>query len=120
MQGIRAFGEFIAYHRYAKGITVRRMAEIIGTSPSYYSDIERGRRNPPDSEAMDKLITALNLSEEEQVKFYDLMGKAREEVSPDLPEYIMKNEEVRVALRIAKEKASPDDWRRFINDLERK
>jgi len=120
MQKNKTFGEFITQKRYDRGITVRRMAEIIGTSPSYYSDIERGRRNPPDSEAMDKLIRALGLSDGEQIIFFDLVGKARSEVSPDLPEYIMANEEVRIALRIAKEKASPADWQRFIDDLERK
>ena len=56
MQKSRTFSEFAAQKRYDRGITIRRMAEVIGTSPSYYSDIERGRRNPPDSKAMDKLM----------------------------------------------------------------
>lgn len=114
------FGEFIAKKRYDRGITVRAMADMIGLSPGYYGDIEKNRRNPPDRETLDKLIEALRLTEEDQIVFFDLAGKARSEVSPDLPDYIMENEVVRVALRIAKEKASSDDWRRFIDDLERK
>ncbi|MDK9711208.1 helix-turn-helix domain-containing protein [Acidaminobacter sp.] len=120
MNSAKAFGDFISQRRYAKGITVRKMAELISMSPGYYNDIEKGRRNPPDSEVLNKLITVLSISEEDQIEFYDLVGKAREEVSPDLPNYIMQNEVVRVALRIAKEKASPEDWRKFIDDLEKK
>lgn len=116
----RTFGEFIARKRFERSITVRAMAELIGVSPGYYNDIEKSRRNPPDREILDKLIDALRLSEAEQVLFFDLAGKARSEVSPDLPEYIMENDVVRVALRIAKEKAGPDDWQKFIDDLERK
>lgn len=120
METIKTFGEFIAKKRYDKAITVRAMAELIGVSPGYYGDIEKNRRNPPDRETLDKLIEVLHLDEDGQETFFDLAGKARSEVSPDLPEYIMQNDFVRVALRIAKEKASPDDWQRFIDDLEKK
>jgi hypothetical protein len=37
-----------------------------------------------------------------------------------LPEYINENQVVRFALRVAKEKASDEDWHRFISDLENK
>lgn len=116
----KTFGDFIANKRHERAITVRALADMIDVSPGYYNDIEKNRRNPPDRETLDKLIEALHLSAEEQIVFFDLAGKARSEVSPDLPEYIMDNDVVRVALRIAKEKASPDDWQKFIDDLERK
>lgn len=120
MESCKTFGAFIARKRFERTITVRAIAEMIGVSPGYYNDIEKGRRNPPEREILDKLIVAFRLSEEERIIFFDLAGKARSEVSPDLPEYIMDNDVVRVALRIAKEKASSDDWQRFIDDLERK
>lgn len=120
MEHYKTFGEFIAKKRFDQAITVRAIAEIIGVSPGYYNDIEKGRRNPPDRDILDKLIDAFRLNDEERILFFDLAGKARSEVSPDLPDYIMGNDVVRVALRIAKEKASSDDWQRFIDDLERK
>ena len=120
MQNEKKFGDFIAERRYAKGITVRRMAEMIGISPSHYNDMERRRRNPPDSDILNRLIDALGLFGEDKLEFFDLVGRARSAVSPDLPEYIMSNDEVRVALRIAKEKATPEDWQRFIKQLENK
>lgn len=37
----------------------------------YYSDFESGRRNPPDREILDNMITALGLSDEDRLTFYD-------------------------------------------------
>lgn len=120
MENYETFGKLIARKRFERSITVRAIAEMIGVSPGYYNDIEKGRRNPPDRPILDKLIDALCLNEKERIVFFDLAGKARSEVSPDLPEYIMDNDVVRVALRIAKEKASSDDWQNFIDILEKK
>lgn len=120
MNSYNTFGDFIAQKRYEKKITVRAIAAAIGVSPGYYNDIEKGRRNPPDRVILDKMINAFLLYGNERIIFYDLAGKARSEVAPDLPEYIMENDFVRVALRLAKEKASQNDWQRFINDLENK
>ena len=115
----KTFGEFIAAKRYNAGHTLRIMAEKLAISPGYYGDIEHDRRVPP-TETLDKFIEIFNLGDEERILLYDLAGKARDEVSPDLPGYIMENDFVRVALRVAKEKASADDWQRFIHDLESK
>ena len=120
MENYKTFSEFIAKKRFDKAITVRAIAEKIGVSPGYYNDIEKGRRNPPEREILEKLIAAFRIGEDERIIFFDLAGKARSEVSPDLPEYIMDNDVVRVALRTAKEKASTDDWQRFIDDLNKK
>jgi len=114
------FGAFITAKRKELEITSLHMAEIAGISPGYYNDIEKGRRSPPDREILEKILAALRLTDEGRVLFYDLAGKARSGVSPDLPDYIMENEVVRVALRVAKEKASADDWKQFINKLENK
>jgi len=115
----KTFGEFIAQKRKSAGITVRSMAEQLDISPGYYGDIEHNRRIPP-TETLPKFIQIFHLGDEERILLFDLAGKARDEVSPDLPGYIMGNDLVRVALRVAKEKASQDDWRRFIDDLESK
>lgn len=118
MPEYRIFGDFISAKRREREITSLQMAEILDLSPGYYCDIEKNRRNPPDRETLAKLIEALRLSEEDTHTFYDLVGKAREEAPPDLPEYINENAVVRVALRLAKNKGSADDWKRFIDDLE--
>jgi len=114
------FGEFLSEKRRVREITSLQMSELAGISPSYYCDIEKNRRVPPDLEILEKIIDALRLSDADKITFYDLAGKARSEVSPDLPDYIMENEVVRFALRVAKEKANADDWKQFIDRLENK
>jgi len=120
MRNSDSFGAFLSGKRREREITSLQMAESAGISPSYYCDIEKNRRVPPDREILEKMLSALQLSDADKVLFYDLAGKAKSGVSPDLPDYIMENELVRVALRVAKEKASPDDWKQFINRLEKK
>ena len=114
------FGAFLKKKRNERTITVRLMAEMVELSVGSYCDIESGRRYPPDREMLDKMIGVLNLSETDRTIFYDLAGKARSAAPPDLPDYINENEMVRLALRVAKKKASNEDWQKFIDELERK
>jgi transcriptional regulator with XRE-family HTH domain len=114
------FSRFLKEKRRLGEITVREMAELSGVSPGYYSDIESGRRNPPDREILDRIIAALDVSDGDRKHFYDCAGRARSEAPPDLPEYINEYEPVRVALRLAKDKGSMNDWHQFIRKLERK
>lgn len=118
------FGDFIKAKRMAREITLRDMSERIRLSPAYLSDIENNRRYPMDNDKIELLIKELNLTPEEQETLYDLAGRERKEVSPDLPEYIMNSEVapyVRMALRKAKQSdATVDDWKRIIDNLEKK
>lgn len=118
------FGEFIKDKRLKKEITLRQMAEILDLSIAYLSDIENNRRYPMDNEKIEIFIKELGLPAEEQELLYDLAGKERKEVSPDLLEYTMESELssiVRTALRKAKQNdATEDDWKRFIEELERR
>ena len=120
MDAYKHFGDFLSKKRRDRGISSLQMAEIAGLSPGYYCDIEKSRRDPPDREILEKIIAALWMIDKDRELFYDLAGKARSGVSPDLPDYIMENDYVRVALRVAKEKANADDWQQFIDRLERK
>jgi transcriptional regulator with XRE-family HTH domain len=114
------FGDYLSAKRRQRGISSLAMSEKIGISPGYYCDIEKSRKKPPEREILDKILKWLGLSEEDKLTFFDLAGKARSSVSPDLPEYIMENKVVLVALRLAKDKADAEDWNEFINKLKNK
>ncbi len=116
------FGEFVKEKRLGKEINLRKLAEILGIVPAYMSDIEKGRRYPPDKEKIYKIAETLSLTEEETNEMFDLAALAKENsVSPDLPEYIMGTEKARVALRMARDiNASDDDWMKVIEMLETK
>ena len=120
MNDRQIFGAFLKEKRNEKEITVRAMAEKVDVAVGYYCDMESGRRTPIDVDFLDKVVGILRLSDEDRQIFFDLAGKARSAAPPDLTDYINTTEKARIALRVAKEKASDADWQKFIDELERK
>jgi len=115
------FGEFISYKRIEKKITLRMMAERLGVSAPFLTDVEKGRRNPFDFEKLTLLAEILELSEEEKALMLDLAGKKRNTVAPDLPQYIIDRDYVSAALRTAKDlDAGEEEWKHFVEELKRR
>lgn len=56
------FGEFISKKRVEKKITLRKMADMLGVSAPFLTDVEKDRRNPFDMEKLTQLAKILNLS----------------------------------------------------------
>ena len=62
------FGEFISRKRVEKKITLRKMADMLGVSAPFLTDVEKDRRNPFDMEKLTQLAKILNLSKEEKCR----------------------------------------------------
>ena len=120
MNDRQVFGAFLKSKRNMREIPIRLMAEYVGIKPGYFNDIESGRRTPIEFELLDRIVVTLRLSAEDKETFYDLAGKAREASPPDLTGYINENKKARVALRVAKEMATDEDWERFTQELKNK
>lgn len=114
------FGEFVKAKRMEKGISLRKLAEELDIVPAYMSDIEKGRRYPPDKEKIYKIAEVLTLNQEETDTLFDLAAYSRANgVSPDLSDYVMGVDNLRTALRKARDiNAGEDDWQRIIDMLE--
>lgn len=116
------FGTFIKDKRLEKGIALREMADKLSITPSYLSDIEKGRRYAPDKDKIQEIVNILGIINEEELNLlFDLAGKskAKDAVAPDLPEFINENEKIRVLLRKAKKtNPSPEMIDRMIKFLE--
>ena len=115
------FGEFIKEKRTEKGINLRKLAELVNIAPAYLSDIEKGKRNSPSLEKMEKIAEVLELTSEEIITMKDLAASDRpNSVAPDISEYVTNNESVRVALRKARElNLSNQDWIKIIEEMEK-
>lgn len=113
------FGKFIEKKRKEKSITLRGLASMLSIAPAYMSDIEKGHRYPPDKEKLEAMAEILELSEEEKNNMYDLAaGEKENTVSLDLSEYIMKNDKVRIALRMARDNnLGYETWQKLIDVL---
>lgn len=116
-----AFGKFIEERRKALGLTLRGFAAELDIAPAYMSDIEKGRRYPPDKK-LDEIAQILKLNETEKNSMLDLAAMAKTKtVSSDLPEYIMEKDLARVALRRARDgKLSDEGWQEVINLIDKK
>lgn len=122
------FGKFIDEKRRGRGddgkdILLKDIANAMGTTATYLSDIVKGRRNPPEMPLLLKIADILKLSQDEQAEMFDLAGRERNEAAPDLPEYIMdeKLPHVRAALRKANDKGLGDDfWKQVYKAIEKK
>lgn len=115
------FGEFLQRKREEKQITLRKMADLLGFSAPFLSDVEKDRRNPPELAKLEQIADILGLSYEEKEIMYNLAGKKRDSVAPDLPEYIMNRDYVAAALRTARDlDAGEEEWLRFVEELKQR
>lgn len=118
------FGKFIREKRKEKGITLRAMADAMDFSAPYWSDIEKGRRNPPSIDKLEEVAELLKLTKEEKEYMIDLASEDRDEIPMDLPEYIKESELARTALRKAKQlnetnkDVTEKAWEDFIKALD--
>jgi len=122
------FGAFIDAKRRGrapdgKDIMLKDIADAMDKTATYLSDIVKGRRNPPEMDLLERIAAVLLLNDEEKAEMFDLAGRDRNEVSPDLPEYIMDEDlpHARTALRKAKEKGMGDDfWKKVYESIDDK
>ena len=111
MNTIKTFGEFVVEKRLEKGISLRKMAELMEVSAPFWSDVEKGRKNPPKLEKLELLANILRLTDEDKTLMFDLAGKERDAVAPDIPAYIMENDYVVAALRTVRDLGASEDVR---------
>lgn len=113
-----SFGEFLRAKRLEKSLSYRDLAKVLDVTAPYVSDIEKGRRNAPVMDKLIKLSKFFCLSEEEETIMFDLAGKVKDDLPPDLPNYIKGNTELVAALRTARDLgASDEDWQKFVEEL---
>ena len=96
----------------------KELAEMLGISIGYLSQLEHGKRVCPDQELLKKMIEVFNLNEEERCIIFDLYEKASGNLSPDIVEYVQSKEIVKRALRAANAaNATESDWEMFISAI---
>lgn len=112
------FGEYLKHKRDEKQISLREVARTLGVSAPFLSDVENNRRAPLTEERLADLANALNLNEKEKAEMYDIVGKQKGLLAPDLNPYVTERPYVNAALRTARNlEANEEDWQRFVDDL---
>jgi len=112
------FGEYLKHKREEKQISLREVARTLGVSAPFLSDVENNRRGPLTEERLADLAKVLNLNEKEKAEMYDIVGKQKGLLAPDLNPYVTERPYVNAALRTARNlEANEEDWQRFVDDL---
>jgi transcriptional regulator with XRE-family HTH domain len=115
---IVTFGEYLKHKRDEKQISLREVARALGVSAPFLSDVENNRRGPLTEERLADLAKVLNLNENEKAEMYDIVGKQKGLLAPDLNPYVTERPYVNAALRTARNlEANEEDWQRFVDDL---
>ncbi len=96
MKKNKAFGDYIKTLRRTRDIGQRELSRFLGISPSYINDIENNKRPAPRKEIIKKIADILEANLE---YLYDLAGKAKNSIPPDVPDIIKKNNEISSLIR---------------------
>jgi len=96
MRTSHTFSNHIKTLRIARNIGQRKLARMVGISPSYLNDIENNKRLPPRKEIIKKIATILEANLE---NLYDLAGKAKNTVPSDVADIVIKRKELPSLLR---------------------
>jgi transcriptional regulator with XRE-family HTH domain len=79
--GVKSLGEAVRILREEQGLTLRALAEKVGVTAPFLSDLEHGRRQ---TDRHEKLAAALNVPVEE-------LRELDSRVSPELKEWLAAN-----------------------------
>lgn len=84
-QGHTSFGAALKDLRRKAGLSQRKLAQQVGVTASYLSDIESLHRKPPSKLVTQRLAATLGISEEE---LFDLSGMEPDRIPHDVPDII--------------------------------
>jgi transcriptional regulator with XRE-family HTH domain len=114
MKKLLTYGNFLHYKRREFGYKLKYVAEELGITPVYLSEMEKDRKTNPSGDILTGLIRFFELNAEETALFYDLHAKANGIVSKDISDYIMEKGVIRKAIRAARNNSPPDEeWEYF-------
>jgi transcriptional regulator with XRE-family HTH domain len=103
MESNQTFGEYLKQLRKKKGLTIKKLAELAGLSPSYLSRIERGERNIPNARFLKKLASPLNLTPQQMMIAAGYLNNDE----PDKPSLYKEREE---------DSGASSSWQEIIKD----
>lgn len=111
-----SFGEYLRQLRCSRvpQVTQEELANAIGRKKMTISQFENNKNSPPQGELLEKIISALSLSEEEEKNLRYLAALSRKAIPSDISDYFFENPSICDAIRAAKN-SSKDDlaWKRI-------
>ena len=95
-------------------MTQEQLAKAINRSKMTVSQFEKGKNAPPQGELLEKIISALSLTPEQENKLRFLASETRKTIPGDIESYFFENPSICKAIRAAQASSADDS---FWNDL---
>lgn len=95
-------------------MTQEQLAKTINRSKMTVSQFEKGKNAPPQGELLEKIISALSLTPEQENKLRFLASETRKTIPSDIESYFFENPSICKAIRAAQASSADDS---FWNDL---
>lgn len=108
--------------------SLRATAAALGISPQYYSEVENNKKGVLSRDRIEDFCKFMNLDKEDTEFVYNKAAEFKNDkhdkntaIPQDFSNYIMEQDYVVKALRVAKEfDAGEDEWLAFIEEMRRK
>ncbi len=114
------FGQFITEQRIKSSMKCQDLAQKVGISTAYLSQLEHGIRFNPEPTLLLKIAKALDLTTEEATILFDQYADSSGQIPPDITTYLVGNKTVQQAIRQARDaNATEEDWKYFIEQLKK-
>jgi|TARA_B110000977_G_scaffold59499_1_gene80788 choline kinase/DNA-binding XRE family transcriptional regulator len=114
----KSFGSFIREIRIENKIGQRELALKIGVAPSYLNDIEKNKRAAPKLHIIKKISSMLNI---DLNLLNDLAGISKNDLAPDITDYIKKNQKLISLIRTFKNNnLSDNEFNQIENIVDKK
>ena len=114
------FTEVLARARKEKRIKLRDLSQTVGLSMSYLSEIENGKKQPPDEQILYKLAKALNIEGVTLVSLAREEKKKQIKLDSTLKRFLQNRGDLGFALCRAAENASDEELAKIIKKLEKR
>ena len=83
---MKHYGDELRYRRGRASLTIRDLAQLIDTSPTYVTDFENAKKsNPPDPPTMQRIAAALNWPVSDQLSAWGYADRGQPTGSPGNP-----------------------------------
>ena len=122
MYSLSPFGQFLKEKRLASGLRQLDLANAIGKSVQFISNIENGKNNSPSqSSDIENLIKELKLSIEDSALFREKASADRNQLPQKQMNYLLKNKSLLELIRIGEEKKINEKfWNKLLNSIKNK
>ena len=114
-----AFGLYLKEKRKKYKLNQSQVADAIGKTSQYISNIEKGKNNaPPDDDSLEKLIKALTLDEDEAKEFRVKAAADRHRLPKTQMDYLKKNDSLIKLIEYGEtHKISNDKWTKILETI---